>query len=120
MSNLEQLSQPFPESDRIIVKLPQGTQISPNGRTVIDAMSASLLIPSKEFVEKIVTPIFQSVRPTEIFKQGTKVEILEPGKEWVIGNVRLRLVVEFVPDEPENNTHGKFVSPLDDIRNRNV
>jgi hypothetical protein len=41
--------------------------------------------------------------------EGTEVEILRPGQTWQRGKLRLRL--EFVPDQPE--------SSLDDIRELN-
>ena len=52
---------------------------------------------------------------------GIKGRILEPGKQWITGMIRVRFVVEFIPDEPENNgTFNKVASQLDDIRNINI
>lgn len=56
------------------------------------------------------------------FYEGVKCEILTPGKNWRTGRVRLSL--EFLPDEPEieetpanNGTKNQETeSPLDDLR----
>ena len=66
----------------------------------------------------MLEPIRDNCYPEELCEQGIKAEILEPGKNWVTGMIRLRLVVEFIPDEPKKNgTSNKIVSALDDIRN---
>ena len=76
---------------------------------------------SKEFVDNVLQPLRDSCYPEELCEQGIKAEILEPGKNWVTGTIRLRFVVEFIADEPENNgTSDKFVSTLDDIKNINL
>jgi hypothetical protein len=41
--------------------------------------------------------------------QGVDCEILKPGKSWQKGKVRIRISLEFCPDDPVG-------SPLDDIR----
>jgi len=122
MSEPEQPPKPLPTDDSIIVKLPQGTRIIQGGNAVINAANSLLHISTKEFVEKVATAIVQPFQPLEeLFRQGIRVEILEPEKKWVTGKIRLRLVFEFVPDESENNkTPGEFVSPLDEIRKRSV
>lgn len=43
-----------------------------------------------------------------------KCEIIQPGKHWQTGKIRLRVVIEFCPDEPESDRD--LDSPLDDIR----
>lgn len=53
----------------------------------------------------------------ELYQQGIKLEILEPGQRWKTGKIRLRLVLEFIPDEPEN---GGAPSSLDVIRKMNL
>ncbi len=121
MSEPEQPPKPLPTDDSIIVKLFQGTRIFHGSNVVIDAANSPLHIPTKELVEKVATAIVQPFKPLELFRQGIRVEILEPEKKWVTGKIRLRLVFEFVPDESENNkTPGEFVSPLDEIRKRSV
>ncbi len=50
------------------------------------------------------------------FGEGGECEVLRPGSQgWQKGKIRIRLKVtlEFCPDEPETNQEG---SPLDDIR----
>jgi len=59
---------------------------------------------------------------------GTPCEILEPGKNWRKGRVRIKVSLEFHPDEPEilssesdngsnkNPVAQSLDSPLDDIR----
>ena len=53
------------------------------------------------------------------FKSSVNVEILEPKSgEWKKGKVRMRVVLEFCPDEPEEIKDGSTgqVNSLDDIR----
>ncbi|MBV8884317.1 MAG: hypothetical protein JO235_10025 [Chroococcidiopsidaceae cyanobacterium CP_BM_RX_35] len=121
MNELKQPSGLLPADDSIIVKIPQGTQIFHGNNVIFNAANFSLHISTKEFVDKVAIPIHNQIRPQELFQQGTKVEILEPEKKWVTGKIHLRLVFEFIPDEPEiNKTSGEFVSPLDEIRNRSI
>lgn len=50
------------------------------------------------------------------FNRGGECEVLRPGSQgWQKGKIRIRLkaILEFCPDEPENNQEE---SPLDDIR----
>ena len=51
---------------------------------------------SKEFAEQVLEPIRDNCYPEELYEQGIKAEILEPGKNWVTGMIRLRLVVEYL------------------------
>ena len=47
------------------------------------------------------------------FNKGVDCELLEPGKNWKKGKVKINIQLEFIPDEPEIN---EIESPLDDIR----
>ena len=119
MSNSEQFTHPLPVDDNIIVKLPEGTDISvlDNGFQV---RGSSLYKPSSEVVNTLAAPIYDNSSP-HLFSQGIKVEILEPGKQWTSGKFRCRLVFEFIPDEQENNITPNFsASPLDDLRKMNL
>jgi hypothetical protein len=50
----------------------------------------------------------------DIFRNGQECEILQVGSNgWTKGKIRLKISLEFIPDEPEIN---KIESPLDDIR----
>lgn len=124
VSEPEKPSQPLPIDERVIVKLPKGTLIYKEKNEIFDAVSSALYITTDEFVNKLANSLVNAVGPKEIFGQGVRVEILEPGKKWVIGNLRLRLVFEFIPDDAEftqrpprslleNQT---TEPPLDDIR----
>lgn len=42
------------------------------------------------------------------FNQGVECQILQPSKNWESGKLRMKVIIEFSPDEPE--------SPLDDLR----
>lgn len=59
------------------------------------------------------------------YAQGINCEILKPGNEtWKKGKVKINIILEFCPDEPEieattqNNSteNSQMSSPLDDIR----
>ena len=54
------------------------------------------------------------------WNSGVEVEILEPQyREWKKGKMRLRVILEFCPDEPEvikNNNMEQNNNSLDDIR----
>ncbi len=54
------------------------------------------------------------------YTKGTDCEILKIGaKDWQKGKVRIRVSVEFIPDEPEIEETAEITlpeSPLDDIR----
>ncbi|MEP0872249.1 hypothetical protein NDA01_20765 [Trichocoleus desertorum AS-A10] len=61
------------------------------------------------------------------FEQGISCEILRPdAKGWHKGKIRIRIAVEFCPDELEEAIenvdllNGKAESPLDDIARRNL
>ena len=124
MSNSEQFTQPFPVDDNIIVKLPQGTRVylTKNSHYLFDANNSTLYNTANELIKKLEHSVLNSsIGPDTVFKQGIKVEILEPGKQWTAGKFRCRLVFEFIPDEQENNTTASgSASPLDDLRKMNL
>lgn len=114
-------SNTFPVDGYIIVKLPKGTDINFGTTVLFDASSSTLYTPTKELVDKVKKHLCDPLFPQEIFEQGVKVELLEPGKQWASGKLRCRLVFEFIPDEQENNKIPSVsVSPLDDIRKMNL
>lgn len=49
------------------------------------------------------------------FNQGVSCQLLEVGKGWRKGKVKINITLEFIPDEPETETN-KNDSVLDDIR----
>ena len=50
-------------------------------------------------------------------EKGVEAEILEPESgEWKKGKVRMRVILEFSPDEPEDNNSSHNGNSLDDIR----
>ena len=58
-----------------------------------------------------------------LFSNGKECQILKEGKRWQTGKLRVKLTLEFCPDEPEvieNNAYqdvdGIAESPLDEIR----
>jgi hypothetical protein len=110
MSELKQPSRPLPADDSVIIKMLW------NEETIYQN--------TKDYVSGLTTQIlsfFSHVYNGQLIKQGVKVELLEPGKNWVIGHIRLRWTLEFIPDEPKNSkTSGEYLSPLDDIRNINL
>lgn len=117
----EQTYNPLPISDNIIVKLPRGTEVyySSTNTKVINATSSLIHISTKEFADRVAGPTLEHIQPAELFQQGIQVEILEPEKKWVSGKVRLNLVFEFIPDEPEileTPIKSRSQSSLDDIR----
>lgn len=59
-------------------------------------------------------------RKEDWFSDGISCEVLELGtKNWQEGKIRLKLTVEFCPNQPENNentVNDSEESPLDDLR----
>ena len=49
------------------------------------------------------------------FNQGVDCELLEAGKNWKKGKVKINIQLEFIPDEPEPEIKDND-SVLDDIR----
>jgi KGK domain len=53
------------------------------------------------------------------FRSGENCKILQPGEQWKEGKIRLRVVAEFVPDEPETIPTDRPIEPsLDTFRDR--
>jgi len=51
------------------------------------------------------------------FKEGFPSRILQPGEHWKEGKIRLRVVAEFIPDEPETIPADRPIEPsLDTFR----
>lgn len=121
MSNSEQFTQPLPINDNVVVKLPSGTQICSGNNILFYAELSSLYTSTNEFERKLKNSTLNALAPKEILAKGIEVEILEPGKQWKSGKVRCRLVLDFIPDEQDNNlTSSESVSPLDDLRKMNL
>ena len=54
---------------------------------------------------------------TEWFTTGIPSQILKPGEQWKGGHFRLRIVAEFIPDEPETIPADRPIEPsLDAFR----
>ena len=108
----------LPIGDDVIVKITETATFNLNNVFIFN--SAQFLYSStQEIADKFVKIVTNSNAKSEDFlEKEIKAGVLEPGKKWVAGTIRLRLVVEFSPDEPEKNgTSDKSVSTLDDIRN---
>jgi len=54
--------------------------------------------------------------PTDLIDGGVYCEILQPGKNWQEGKLRIKVTLEFCPDEPEIEEIKEPESPLDDLR----
>ncbi len=51
------------------------------------------------------------------FKEGFPSRMLQPGEQWKEGKIRLRVVAEFIPDEPETIPNDRPAEPsLDTFR----
>jgi hypothetical protein len=51
------------------------------------------------------------------FKEGLPSRMLQPGEHWKEGRIRLRIVAEFAPDEPETIPTDRPIEPsLDAFR----
>jgi hypothetical protein len=98
--------------------------------TVIDIEGR--LIYSQEFAQVYSEIVYESIRSylsSKLSEKGVSIlwsnlngitnvkgipaKLLRPGSPWIAGRVRMRLVVEF---EPEETGSGSSRSPLDDIR----
>ena len=120
MSDSEKHSIHLPVADDIIVKIPETAIFALNNIFVFNG-SQFLYSSTQEIANKFVTIVTNSKGNKDVLEKGIKASVLKPGKKWAAGTIRLRLVVEFVPDELEiNGTSDKFGSTLDDIRNINI
>ena len=62
-------------------------------------------------LERIKSRVLPSVKnPDDWINNGVDCQILKPSKNWQKGKLRMKVSLEFCPDEPE--------SPLDDLRRR--
>ena len=104
----------------VVIKLTKNIRISAGNFNLFDG-TQFLYSSTKEIADKVAYFLINNLSNHDFFKEGITARILEPGKNWVTGKIRLRFVVEFIPDKPEsNNKTGEFGSILDDIRNRNL
>lgn len=113
MSKQEQPAKPLPVDDTVVVKLAEHTRFYIHSRVVLDA-SQSLYTSTKELLDKLVSPLINVLSPDNLFGEGMEAAILEPGKSWVKGKIRYRLVCEFIPEEPQADTL------LDELRELNL
>ncbi|MBD2100558.1 KGK domain-containing protein [Leptolyngbya sp. FACHB-261] len=97
-----------PVAKDAVVKLAQDVPLA-HGTTL--ASGQYLLI--EEFVNSVTVRLRESVYPKELIHQGIPVTVLEPGKLWKQGSIRLRLslAVEFVPEQSENLAAAVPASP---------
>jgi len=62
-------------------------------------------------LERIKSRVLPSVKnPDDWINNGVDCQILKPSKNWQKGKLRMKVCLEFCPDEPE--------SPLDEVRRR--
>jgi len=106
----------IPESDDVIVKVTDEDFVVTLKRFTELCIQAS----QKEFptrLNNLLTKFAYSTSLQNIHGEGctTKILFLFPGQPWQSGNVRVKLVVEFLPDEPEAEIQEKS-SLLDDLR----
>ena len=113
MNKQEQPAKPLPVDDSVVVKLPENTYFYINSNKVLDSTQNPYNSTGK-LVDKLVSPLIDCLSPNKLFTKGIEATILEPGKPWVKGKIRFRLVYEFIPEEPEADTL------LDDIRQLNL
>ncbi len=52
----------------------------------------------------------------DVLDNGVDVEVLEPGSEWKKGKLKLKITIEFYPENDETLMTKVLDSPLDDIR----
>jgi hypothetical protein len=64
---------------------------------------------------------FPSYKYDHWLRQGVNCEVLKPGKNWQKGKARIKVSIEFCPDEPEIEETPEIKepeSPLDDLRRK--
>ena len=71
-----------------------------------------------EFIDGISKVINLSTEAMELLTEGIQCRVMTTRQQgWRIGKIRLKIELQFIPDEPltEQNTNN-FDSPLDEIR----
>ena len=103
MSEPEQPFKPLPVDDDVMFKLIDDLQIGVHNHeeTLVFNPRINRFGSTKHFLDNLARHFITKLYPAQIFEEGIKARVLEPEKKWVTGTIRLRLVVEFVPDEPE-------------------
>ena len=72
------------------------------------------MLKVEQFKEQVIKHIIGNwgdQRGEKWQNEGVECEVLKPGGDWQKGKVRMKLTLEFYPDEPTQPT-----SPLDDLR----
>ena len=100
MSQSEKFSRTLPINENVVIKFDEHPKII-NGPTPIFDGTQYIYSSTKEITDKLVKHVFVGLQPQQLLNDGIKAQILEPGKNWTTGKVRLRLVVDFIADEPE-------------------
>ena len=78
----------------------------------------SRLFEFGEFIDGISKLISLSTEAMELLTEGIQCRVMTTRQQgWRIGKIRLKIELQFIPDEPltEQNTNN-FDSPLDEIR----
>ena len=94
-------------------------RIGINSELMEEKMNEVLFSYSYTFHEKLVnSKIIESNDNSAVwFKEGFPSRILQPGEHWKEGKIRLRIVAEFIPDEPEIIPADRPIEPsLDSFR----
>ena len=120
MNDLKQSFNQLPVEDSVVIRVTEPSACSNNGNTIFD-WSRHPFTSTKQVFDDIKTALLAGFRPPQLYTDGLKAEIMEPGKAWVKGKFRLRIVLEFIPDETEENKLiGNSASSLDDFRKMNL
>lgn len=93
MSNLEQFTKPLPVDNDVIFELHETQKVINYEDSYIFNSHQSPYISTKTFVVKILEKIVQHISHQELLKSGIKIRIIEPGKNWITGKIRMRLVL---------------------------
>ncbi len=110
----------LPVSDDVVIKVAEDVKISV-GNTFIFNGAQFLYSSTQEIADKLAKILVSYAGKDDFFGKEIKAKVIEPGKKSATGTIRLRFVVDFVPDKLENNgTIDNFTSSLDDMRSRNL
>jgi hypothetical protein len=90
---------------------------------LISAMSKLLVKDDQQELDKELKNIGCTALPgvediNNWTNNGVKCEVLKPGKNWQKGKGRIKVSIEFCPDEPEIVEIKEPESPLDDLRRK--